>query len=178
MAATIRLKRVGAKKDASYRIVVMSSRTGTSGPSVERIGLYNPRTQPSLIRIDAARTLYWLREGAEPSDTVRSLLRKTGVWKQFHEGMTPEALEEKVVYVGPEPGQATTSQRPAPRDEPARPREEPAGPAAKPAAKKKKKAAPAATVEPPDAAEEDAVAEPAREAEEAEGGEEAAPEEE
>ncbi|MGH7540269.1 MAG: 30S ribosomal protein S16, partial [Gemmatimonadota bacterium] len=105
---SIRLKRIGSKKQASYRIVVIDSRSGTSGASVERLGLYNPRMQPSLVRLDAARTLYWLREGAEPSDTVRSLLRKTGVWKQFHDGVTPEALEEKIVYLGPAPGRAKT----------------------------------------------------------------------
>lgn len=116
MAANIRLKRVGAKKEASYRIVVTDARQGTSGMSIERLGIYNPRTEPALIRLDAARTLYWLREGASPSDTVRSLLRKTGVWKQFHDGVTPEAIEDPVVVVGPPPGQQGTSRRPLPLD--------------------------------------------------------------
>ncbi|MXW55605.1 MAG: 30S ribosomal protein S16, partial [Gemmatimonadales bacterium] len=78
MATTIRLKRRGAKKAASFRIIVTDSREGTAGASIERLGLYNPRTQPSLVRINAARTLHWLNEGAQPTDTVRSLLRKTG----------------------------------------------------------------------------------------------------
>ena len=67
MATSIRLKRVGAKKEASYRIVVIDERTAVSGRSVERLGMYNPRTSPSLIRINAERTIHWLREGAEPS---------------------------------------------------------------------------------------------------------------
>jgi small subunit ribosomal protein S16 len=116
MAASIRLKRVGAKKAASFRIVVTDTSQGTSGISIERLGVYNPRTEPSLIRLDAARTLYWLHEGAEPSDTVRSLLRQTGVWKQFHDGVAPEALEDPVVFQGPPPGQQGTSQRPPPVD--------------------------------------------------------------
>jgi len=116
MATTIRLKRVGAKKEASYRIIVTDSREGTSGAAIERLGTYNPRTRPSMIRVNAARTLHWLNEGAEPSDTVRSLLRKTGVWKQFHDGATGETLEEEVVFLGPPEGERGTSQRPMPTD--------------------------------------------------------------
>ncbi len=114
MATTIRLKRVGAKKEASFRIVVMDTRTGTSGSSIERLGIYNPRTSPSLIRLNAARTLYWLREGAMPSDTVRSLLRQTGVWEKYSQGVTPEEIEEAVIELGPPADQRHTSQRPAP----------------------------------------------------------------
>ncbi len=121
MANTIRLKRVGAKKKASFRIVVIDSLRGTAGKSVERLGIYNPRTKPSLIRINAARTIYWLNEGAKPSDTVRSLLEKTGVWKQFREGVAPETLEEPVVFVGPPAGEQTTSHRPMPVDKPVKP---------------------------------------------------------
>ena len=118
MATAIRLKRQGAKKAASYRIIVTDSREGTSGAAIERLGLYNPRTRPSLVRIDAARTLHWLHEGAKPSDTVRSLLRKTGVWQQFHDGVDPASLETAVVEIGPPPGQRGTSQRPMPEAEP------------------------------------------------------------
>ncbi len=124
MATTIRLKRRGAKKAASFRIIVTDSREGTAGASIERLGLYNPRTQPSLVRIDAARTLHWLNEGAQPTDTVRSLLRKTGVWKQFHDGVDPGSLETAIVEIGPPPGQRGTSRRPKPSAE-ARPEPEP-----------------------------------------------------
>ena len=129
MATTIRLKRRGAKKAATFRIIVTDSREGTAGASIERLGLYNPRTQPSLVRIDAARTLHWLNEGAQPTDTVRSLLRKTGVWKQFHEGVDPGSLETAIVEIGPPPGQRGTSQRPKPSAE-ASPEPEPEPPAA------------------------------------------------
>jgi small subunit ribosomal protein S16 len=116
MATTIRLKRLGAKKDASYRIIVTDSREGTSGAAIERLGQYHPRTQPSMIKVNAARTLYWLHEGAEPSDTVKSLLKKTGVWKQFHDGVTAESVDQEVVFLGPPEGQRGTSQRPKPTD--------------------------------------------------------------
>ncbi len=116
MATAIRLKRVGSKKAASYRIVVTDSREGTSGAPIERLGTYNPRTQPSMVKINAVRTLHWLNEGAQPSDTVKSLLRKTGVWKQFHDGVDPATIEEAVVEIGPPPGERGTSQRPAPID--------------------------------------------------------------
>ena len=117
MATTIRLKRRGAKKAASFRIIVTDAREGTSGASIERLGLYNPRTQPSLVRINAARTLHWLREGAQPTDTVRSLLRKTGVWQQFHEGVDPASVATAIVEIGPPPDQRGTSQRPKPSTE-------------------------------------------------------------
>jgi len=175
MATSIRLKRVGAKKEASYRIVVVDSREGTSGASVERLGLYNPRTRPSLIRVNAARTLYWLHEGAEPSDTVRSLLRKTGIWKQFHDGVTGEGLEDEIVFLGPAADARGTSQRPMPTDRPAEAEAAPAGKGGKAAAKPAKSDAEAASEaeEAPAAETEEApVAEaeeaPAAEAEEAE----------
>ena len=129
MATTIRLKRRGAKKAASFRIIVTDSREGTAGASIERLGLYNPRTQPSLVRINAARTLHWLNEGAQPTDTVRSLLRKTGVWKQFHDGVDPGSLETAITEIGPPPGQRGTSRRPKPSAE-APPEPEPEAPAA------------------------------------------------
>jgi small subunit ribosomal protein S16 len=156
MATSIRLKRVGAKKEASFRIVVMDSRTGTSGSSVERLGIYNPRTTPSLIRLNAARTLYWLHEGAMPSDTVRSLLRQTGVWEQFSRGVTPEEIEEPVIELGPGPGERSTSQRPAPVEKAMR------GGAPEAAAA----AAAAAEVPAPEVEAEAAEEEPAAEAEE------------
>ena len=153
MATSIRLKRVGAKKQASYRIVVIDSREGTSGASVERLGIYNPRTQPSVIQVNAARALHWLNAGAAPSDTVRSLFKKAGVWKQFHDGVTADALDEEIVLVGPAPGARGTSQRPMPTDRSKAPAEAPA---------KKEKAGKAAAQEAPseEAAAEDVVVEP------------------
>ncbi|MFQ5679799.1 MAG: 30S ribosomal protein S16, partial [Gemmatimonadota bacterium] len=114
MPTTIRLKRVGRNKQATFRIVVTDSATGPAGPSIERLGLYNPRTRPSLLRLDAVRTLHWLREGAQPSDSVRSLLRTAGVWEQWTRGVAPEEVEERFVVLGPPPGEQKTSQRPTP----------------------------------------------------------------
>lgn len=164
MATTIRLRRVGRKKQAHFRIVVTDRRTGPRGPAIERLGIYNPRTQPSLIKLDAARALYWLREGAEPSHSVRSLLRKTGVWEKWSDGVVPEELapEEVTVLQSPAGGRPTTSQRPKPDIA-----------AEKKAAEKAKAAAAAAA-----AAEAKAEAEAEAEAEAATEAEEVTPDEE
>ena len=74
MATVIRLKRVGAKKEASYRIVVTDSREGSSGAEIERLGTYNHRTKPAMIRVDPVRALHWLTERPKPTYTIRSLL--------------------------------------------------------------------------------------------------------
>lgn len=79
MAVKIRLKRMGAKKAPFYRIVVSDSRTPRDGRFIEEIGTYNPLTDPGEIHIDAERAQYWLGNGAQPSDTVRALLKKSGV---------------------------------------------------------------------------------------------------
>ena len=79
MAVKIRLKRMGAKKAPFYRIVVSDSRTPRDGRFIEEIGTYNPLTDPGEIQINAERAQYWLGNGAQPSDTVRALLKKSGV---------------------------------------------------------------------------------------------------
>jgi small subunit ribosomal protein S16 len=111
MAATIRLKRMGRKKQPHYRIVVADESAPRDGPPIEMLGVYNPRTDPAALRVDAARALYWLNEGAKPSDTVRSLFRRAGIWKQFHDGVAPDALEETIVRLGPQAGEDKTTQR-------------------------------------------------------------------
>jgi small subunit ribosomal protein S16 len=111
MPTTIRLQRVGRKKQSSFRIVVSDAAESRDGPAIETIGLYNPRTHPSAIRLDAAAALNWLYEGALPSETVVSIFRKTGVWQKFQAGETAETLEDKVVTVGAPPGEQGTSFR-------------------------------------------------------------------
>jgi len=111
MPATIRLKRVGRKKQSAFRIVVADSSTAVEGPSIEKLGIYQPRTDPSVIELDAPRTLHWLRAGATPTDTVRSLLRRAGLWEKFHAGVTPEELEEATILVGPTADRRQTSGR-------------------------------------------------------------------
>ncbi len=78
MAVKIRLKRMGAKKKPFYRVVVADSRYPRDGRFIEEIGTYNPLTNPSEIKIDTEKAQKWLKNGAQPTDTVRSLLKKTG----------------------------------------------------------------------------------------------------
>ncbi|PWL41572.1 MAG: 30S ribosomal protein S16 [Bacillota bacterium] len=78
MAVKIRLKRMGAKKAPFYRVVVADSRTPRDGRFIEEIGYYNPLTDPTDIKIDVERAQYWVKNGAQPSDTVRAILKKSG----------------------------------------------------------------------------------------------------
>lgn len=78
----IRLRRVGAKKQPSYRVVVTDSHSPRDGRFIETIGHYNPRTDPPTVEIDAARALYWLSVGAQPSEAVKRMLDKMGVMAQ------------------------------------------------------------------------------------------------
>jgi small subunit ribosomal protein S16 len=70
---------MGAKKQPSYRIVVAESRSPRDGRFIETIGIYNPKTEPMTLRVDAERARHWLDRGAQPTDTVRSLLVRVGV---------------------------------------------------------------------------------------------------
>ncbi len=81
MATRIRLRRVGRKKQPIYRIVVTDKAKARDGRFVEVLGLYNPRTEPVTIKVDAEKARDWIAKGATPSDTVRSLLKKAGVFE-------------------------------------------------------------------------------------------------
>ena len=81
MATKIRLKRMGAKKAPFYRIVVADSRSPRDGRFIDEIGIYDPNCQPAAIKIDAEKAQKWIGKGAQPSDTVRSLLKQAGLWK-------------------------------------------------------------------------------------------------
>ena len=81
MAVKIRLKRMGAKKAPFYRIVVSDSRSPRDGRFIEEIGTYNPLKDPGEIVVDKERAAYWMGCGAQPSDTVRALLKKSEVIK-------------------------------------------------------------------------------------------------
>jgi len=81
MAAVIRLKRLGMLKKAFYRIVVCDTRMPRDGKPKEEIGYYDPRTNPAKVQIDKERAQYWLKAGARPSITVRSLFKKQGITK-------------------------------------------------------------------------------------------------
>jgi len=75
----MRLRRTGAKKQPSYRVVIAEARTPRDGAFIETIGFYDPLTEPSTIRIDRDKALSWLSKGAQPSDTVVRLLRRAGI---------------------------------------------------------------------------------------------------
>ena len=79
MAVRIRLTRVGATKQPTYRVVVADSRSARDGRSIETIGHYNPRTEPVEISVDADKAKAWLAKGAQPSDTVARLFRQAGI---------------------------------------------------------------------------------------------------
>ena len=79
MAVKIRLKRIGAKKAPHYRVVVADERSPRDGKFIAEIGHYNPLTDPATVNIDAEAAKKWLANGAQPTDTVRALLKKTGI---------------------------------------------------------------------------------------------------
>lgn len=79
----IRLTRVGAKNKPAYRIVAMDSREPRDGKHLEILGFYDPKTDPATVQLKEERILYWLSQGAQPTDTVLSLLKKYGVWDKF-----------------------------------------------------------------------------------------------
>ncbi|MBO5403039.1 MAG: 30S ribosomal protein S16 [Clostridia bacterium] len=79
MAVKIRLRRMGAKKAPFYRVVVADSRYPRNGRFIEEIGYYDPMKEPAEIKIDGDKAKDWISKGAQPTDTVRALLKKTGV---------------------------------------------------------------------------------------------------
>ncbi|MBQ5841109.1 MAG: 30S ribosomal protein S16 [Clostridia bacterium] len=81
MAVKIRLRRTGAKKAPSYRVVVADSRYPRDGRFIEEIGYYNPLTDPATIKIDMEKAANWIANGAQPTDTVKVLLKKAGLEK-------------------------------------------------------------------------------------------------
>jgi small subunit ribosomal protein S16 len=79
----IKLKRMGKTRNPQYRIVVADARTARSGRAIEEIGIYQPRQEPSLIRVDSERAQYWLGVGAQPTESVEAILKVTGDWQKF-----------------------------------------------------------------------------------------------
>ena len=105
MATKIRLTRLGKKKQPTYRVVVMDSRKPRDGKYIEQLGIYDPRQQPSLIKIDNERALHWLHTGAQPTERAQKLLEISGAWTQFKVAKgdihtvadTPAVVEEPAV---------------------------------------------------------------------------------
>ena len=83
MAVKIKLKRLGKKRNPQYRIVIADSRTARNGRAIEEIGIYQPKEEPSLIRVDSERAQYWLGVGAQPTEAVEAIFKVTGDWQKF-----------------------------------------------------------------------------------------------
>ena len=79
MAVKMRLRRMGAKKAPFYRVIVADSRSPRDGRFIEEIGYYNPRMEPVELKIDADKAKAWLANGAQPTETVKALLKKSGI---------------------------------------------------------------------------------------------------
>lgn len=83
MAVKIKLQRMGKIRNAQYRVIVADARTRRSGRAIENIGIYQPKEEPSLIKINSERAQYWLGVGAQPTEPVLALLKVTGDWQKF-----------------------------------------------------------------------------------------------
>ena len=83
MAVKIKLQRMGKVRNAEYRVIIADARTRRSGKAIENIGIYQPKQEPSLIKIDSERAQYWLGVGAQPTEPVLALLKVTGDWQKF-----------------------------------------------------------------------------------------------
>ena len=126
MAVKIRLRRVGAKKQPAYRIVIADARAPRDGRFIEIIGHYNPLTEPSDVVINSERALHWLRSGAQPTEVVQRMLVKTGVWSEYTGEPMPElpAKPEPKAEEAPAPAEEAPAEE-APAEE--APAEEAAG---------------------------------------------------
>ena len=93
MAVKIRLKRMGKIRSPHYRIVVMDSRTKRDGRAIEEIGIYHPKNDPSVIKVNSERVQYWLGVGAQPTETVVSLLKASGDWQKFTGEDSPSGIK-------------------------------------------------------------------------------------
>lgn len=126
----IRFRRMGLKRQPTYRIVVTDQRNARNGGYLEVIGHHNPRTQPSTDIIDEARALYWLSVGAQPTDAVKGLMKRTGTWERFERmrkgeeiealvnealaaAATVQAVSPRTRYPSPAPGKGAEAEAPA-----------------------------------------------------------------
>lgn len=95
MATKIRLKRLGKIRAPHYRVVVMDSRVPRDGRAIEELGIYHPKNNPSLVRIDSERVQYWLGVGAQPTEAVVALLKRTGDWQKFTGEDCPSGIDSQ-----------------------------------------------------------------------------------
>lgn len=117
MAVKIRLKRMGKKKQPTYRVVIADSRSPRDGRIIESIGRYDPRQEPSVVEIDTDRALHWLQTGARPTERAQKLLEISGAWAKWKISRgevytVPTAPEPKVVVVDVAPTDAPADDDP------------------------------------------------------------------
>ena len=93
MATKIRLKRLGKIRSPHYRIIVIDSRAKRDGQAIEEIGLYHPKNDPSVIRVDSERAQYWLGVGAQPTEAVVAIFKRSGDWQKFTGDTTPAGID-------------------------------------------------------------------------------------
>lgn len=89
MAVKLRLMRMGKKKQPTYRLVAADGRSPRDGRFIEIVGTYDPRAEPSVVKVDNERVVAWLRQGAQPTERVRQLLQISGAWEEFRPGSAP-----------------------------------------------------------------------------------------
>ncbi|MGH9222499.1 MAG: 30S ribosomal protein S16 [Acidimicrobiales bacterium] len=89
MAVKLRLMRMGKKKQPTYRLVAADARSPRDGAFIQIVGIYDPRSEPSVVRIDNDKAVAWLRQGAQPTERAKRLLEISGAWAQFKGGGSP-----------------------------------------------------------------------------------------
>jgi small subunit ribosomal protein S16 len=97
VAVKIRLKRLGKIRSPHYRIVVADSRTKRDGRAIEEIGKYHPKNDPSVIEVNSERAQYWLSVGAQPTEAVVALLKRSGDWQSFSGDTSPSGITPQTV---------------------------------------------------------------------------------
>ena len=101
----IRLRRIGRKKAPMYRVVIADSKSPRDGKFIEIVGTYAPRQAEGAVKLDAARIEHWMNHGAQPTDTVRSIMRKAGMLKRRHEERLAKNLQAKAVPLSESAGE-------------------------------------------------------------------------
>ena len=117
MAVKLRLMRVGKTKQPTYRVVAADARSPRDGRFIEIVGTYQPRHDPSTILIEDEKVLRWLREGAQPTETVEKILRISGTWEQFKPGDPGRVRPEKPKAEEPAKAEAAAAEPAAPESE-------------------------------------------------------------
>jgi len=110
VAVKLRLMRMGKKKQPTYRIVAADARSPRDGRFIEIVGTYDPRAEPSVIKVDNERAVHWLRHGAQPTERVEKLLKVVGAWDEFkgNAPATPAAAPAEAEAPAEEPAEAAS----------------------------------------------------------------------